>query len=336
MYKFTEQRTDLSKAHLQQLALKFIGINSLKDLAQLLSVSTAQLQKLAEGQRYETFRIPKPGGRKRLIEHPEKDLKQVQQHLNRYLQAVYYHVMSKSAYGFILCPVDDSEPRNIYSNALKHMHAQWVYQIDLKDFFHQVSKARLLTLFEKEFKFSSEIAQLLALLTTKHQRLPMGAPTSPVLSNLVSLSLDAELYQLATQHHGIYTRYADDLTFSFQSTIPIDFEYFVDLILVQERFEVNLEKTRLLPITSNPEVTGLVLGNGKPTVSARWYKRLKKEMKAYQYLMSEGVQERGLFHKWTFDKLKQSITGQMEFLSFVLGQQAPEVRKLRGRLGWRV
>ena len=44
--------------------------------------------------------------------------------------------------------------------------------------------------------------------------LPQGAPTSPMLSNLVAKNLDEDLYEYSQNNNFIYSRYADDLTFS--------------------------------------------------------------------------------------------------------------------------
>ncbi|WP_323033181.1 reverse transcriptase domain-containing protein [Paracoccus sp. (in: a-proteobacteria)] len=44
--------------------------------------------------------------------------------------------------------------------------------------------------------------------------LPQGAPTSPMLSNLVTKQLDAKLAQLADENAMNFSRYADDIVFS--------------------------------------------------------------------------------------------------------------------------
>ena len=44
--------------------------------------------------------------------------------------------------------------------------------------------------------------------------MPQGAPTSPIISNLICRGLDRDLERLARNHQCVYTRYADDITFS--------------------------------------------------------------------------------------------------------------------------
>ena len=106
--------------------------------------------------------------------------------LNDYLQAVYWLQKTSSAYGFVIRPTDArDEPRNIVTNAEQHLRKAWLLNADLEDFFHYVTADEVLRVFtEKPFEFPTDLANLLTRLTTLNGRLPMGAPTSPVLSNL--------------------------------------------------------------------------------------------------------------------------------------------------------
>jgi hypothetical protein len=92
--------------------------------------------------------------------------------------------------------------------------------------------------------------------------LPQGAPTSPVIANLISKALDARLTGLSKKWNAQYTRYADDLTFSFKERHPPKLERFlwwVNAICQQEGFIENASKRRLLRSGSRQSVTGLVV-----------------------------------------------------------------------------
>lgn len=163
----------------------------------------------------------------------------------------------------------------------------------------------------------------------------MGAPTSPVLSNLVCLFFDAQLEALAAKHQAIYTRYADDLTFSFAQEPPPDFLTQVTTIILRHGFVLNEQKVKLLQRSDLPEITGLCIGAGaRPTLSRAWLKRLKQEIKIYQWLTMEVVRERGLFHAYVFDTFRKSIQGQVEFVGFVEGKDGRLFRKLAGKVRW--
>src|SRR5262249_44280484 len=122
--------------------------------------------------------------------------------------------------------------RSIVTNARAHVGKAVVVQMDLKDFFTSTTTRRVRKYFRKT-GWNREAADLLIRLCTHQGGLPQGAPTSPRLSNLVNYRLDARLARLAGRRRlydprtgqrigsreigAKYTRYADDLTFSFQS-----------------------------------------------------------------------------------------------------------------------
>jgi len=335
MYTPQSPKTELSIAQLANLSQRFESLSSVPALAQILGVPEQRLLTLSAKQAYISFHIPKPGGEKRLIEHPVAELKEIQHTLNRYLQAVYYGVKPDCAYSFIIRPNDDFQPRNIYFNAMRHHKSEWFWQLDLKDFFHTVTKTHLKNLFQHLFFFPPELSGLLTALCTSKGRLPMGAPTSPVLSNLVCLLMDAELEQIAALHQAIYTRYADDLTFSFPQAPAANFIEQVRVVLLRHSFVVNENKLQFRARAEQPEITGLVIGHGlKPGLSKPWLKRLKQEIRMYEWLMSEAVRQRGMFHAFVFDSFRRSVLGQVEFVGFVEGKDSGVFRKLAAKVRW--
>ena len=335
MHYHVNTRVAFTSSQLATQSQQFESLNSPESLGKLLGLNERNLLKLAEKQEYITFHIPKPGGQRRLIQHPATALKMAQQNLNRYLQAVYFGIKPNCAYGFVPVPTDELHPRNIYSNALQHHKSEWFLAVDLKDFFHTVTKTHLKDLFRHLFFFPPDLAAVLTDLCTCHGRLPMGAPTSPVLSNFACLSMDYQMEKLAQHHQAVYTRYADDITFSFSGPPPAGFLECVRATVLFQGFVVNDKKVRLQSRIEQPEITGLVLGKGaKPAPGKEWLKHLKQEIKIYHWLMSEAVRERGLFHAFVFDRFKKSVLGQIEFLGFVLGRDHKEYRKLAGKVRW--
>ncbi len=108
--------------------------------------------------------------------------------------------------------------------------------------------------------------------------LPQGAPTSPAISNLVCRRLDARLEGLAEANNGTFTRYADDLTFSFPKAEGIKlgrFRWWVDQVCQQEGFVVNQQKFRVIRDSQRQMVTGIVVND-----AVRVPRELRRELRA--------------------------------------------------------
>jgi len=240
-------------------------------VAELVGVAPGELAKLmrpgvGSGSGYIEFEIDKAKGGKRRIAAPRKQLRTVQRTiLDQLLAKVPTH---EACHGFVA-------GRSTVTNATPHVRAALVIKLDLKDFFPSVHYRRVRGLFTF-LGYSSEVANVLAGLTTYRPKLPdgtvvwpgvlpQGAPTSPAIANLVARRLDHRLARLAAKVGATYTRYADDLTFSFarQPELRIGrFLWFVDAICEQEGFLERPDKRRILRSKHQQRVTGIVVNDG--------------------------------------------------------------------------
>ena len=96
-------------------------------------------------------------------------------------------------------------------------------------------------------------------LCTLDNRLPQGAPTSPVIANLAFNSVDLALQDLAKGWDCTYTRYADDIAFSGNTTFSRKDTKAVSQILGQSGFDINTRKTRIIGSGGRQILTGLVV-----------------------------------------------------------------------------
>ncbi|MCC6699847.1 MAG: RNA-directed DNA polymerase [Candidatus Hydrogenedentes bacterium] len=173
------------------------------ELARRLDVSEEALRALQPS--YRDFTIPKKKRGERYISAPNPELKEIQRRiLRRVLGRLRVH---PSVTGF-------ERGYSIVSNAACHVGRAVVLQMDIQFFFPSTTAKRVEAYFRK-IGWNREAAALLVRLCTHKSALPQGAPTSPRLSNLVNFEMDARLNGLAGKHGAIYTRYADDMTFSF-------------------------------------------------------------------------------------------------------------------------
>lgn len=166
--------------------------------------------------RYKEFEIPKKSGNgTRRIYAPTGELKEILSCVNIILQEKY-------APG--VCCTGFTRGRSVVSNASVHTGQNYVYNIDLKDFFPSITYGQVyMALKNCPLNFSNDLAAVVSKLCCMktidnqnyvHYVLPQGAPTSPVLSNIVCSRLDSYLSGLSSRMNVRYTRYADDMTFS--------------------------------------------------------------------------------------------------------------------------
>lgn len=176
---------------------------SIAGLAKWLGVSVADLRGFRPA--YRTFTIPKRSGGSRTIDAPDVTTKAMQRRvLCRLLPGLKSH---DACHGF-------ERDRSIVTNALPHIRRSVVVRMDLRDFFPTTNENHVREFFAR-IGWASDAVDMLALITCHNGHLPQGAPTSPRLANLVNYRMDARLAALAARFAARYTRYADDLTFSF-------------------------------------------------------------------------------------------------------------------------
>lgn len=267
-------------------------------LAKALGVDVPRLRWLSyhrevdTGTHYVRWLVPKRDGSPRMISAPKPDLKRVQRWITR--EVTEHLPVHGAAHGFI-------KGRSILTNAIVHARARIVVKLDIKGFYPTVTMRRVKGLLRRA-GLSEQVATLMALLATESPReevethgkkhyvaiaprsLPQGAPTSPSITNALCLRLDCRLSGLARKLGCRYTRYADDLTFSWHGRPPAAVEAgppgsnktaigtllrAVRMIVRTEGFEIHTKKTRVMRKGARQKVTGLIVNEapaGVPSV----------------------------------------------------------------------
>ena len=235
-----------------------------------------------ERKRYRSFEIPKKSGGSRQICAPCGNLKWFQLCLNEIFKVLYSP--SNYAMGF-------AKGKSIVDNAKMHTNQNYVFNIDLKDFFPSIDQARVwkrlqLAPFNFTPKVAGAIAGLCAIKSARHADnepfgecyvLPQGASTSPLLTNAICDTLDRRLHGLAKRFGLHYSRYADDITFSSMHNVYHEGSAFrkeLERIITDQHFTLNKKKTRLSHCSSRQEVTGLTVG-AKINVSRKYVKDVR-------------------------------------------------------------
>lgn len=292
--------------------------------------------------RYHQFKIKKKSGGFRQITAPRnQSFMMLLQTVNEILKAMYSP--SDYAMGF-------TEERSVVTNASVHKGQNYVFNIDLKDFFPSVEQRRVLKRFgAKPFNFNPEIALLLSGLCSMRVKreqadktqthdldkefvyvLPQGAPTSPIITNMICDTLDRRLAGLARRFGLHYSRYADDITFSSMHYVYAEkgeFRKELARIIGSQGFTINDTKTRLQKRGSRQEVTGIIVSD-KLNVTKKYVREIRSllyiwEKYGYSATMAKFLPkykaEKGHVKKGNPD-LTNVLDGKLMYLKMVKGE----------------
>lgn len=292
--------------------------------------------------RYRQFKIKKKSSGFRQITAPRnQSFMMLLQTVNEILKAMYSP--SDYAMGF-------TEERSVVTNASVHKGQNYVFNIDLKDFFPSVEQRRVLKRFgAKPFNFNPEIALLLSGLCSMRVKreqadetqthdldkefvyvLPQGAPTSPIITNMICDTLDRRLAGLARRFGLRYSRYADDITFSSMHYVYAEkgeFRKELARIIGSQGFTINDTKTRLQKRGSRQEVTGIIVSD-KLNVTKKYVREIRSllyiwEKYGYSAAMEKFLPkykaEKGHVKKGNPD-LTNVLDGKLMYLKMVKGE----------------
>lgn len=310
-------------------------LESREELLKYLCISDKELNYLSLHSRrlYSSRLLPKRSGGFRLLEAPNDRLKHIQRMLLRTFEKVY--VPRNSVHGF-------TKGRGIMSNAAAHQKRPFLLNIDLQDYFQTITFKRVRGLL-RSLGVSLEVANVISRLTVTNNRLPQGAPTSPILANMISFSLDIELHNYAKKNNMRYTRFADDISLS-SFTQPICLfkerelktkklkvedlsEEFVSIIS-GNGFTLNEDKLWFSDKTLRREVTGLIV-NEFPNIPRKYIRNIRAilyKIEKFGYDTTQAEFET----KFSNGKktLQQVLRGKIEWVAQVKGRSDPVFRKL--------
>ncbi|PWG78058.1 hypothetical protein DDR33_24270 [Pararcticibacter amylolyticus] len=359
--RFREMRTREDFLHLANYAKKIIYGEKAYDfkLNQLTYYSNPRVNP----NRYRTFTVKKKSGGVRMIHAPTKGLMEIQKSLNLILNCVFN--AHSSAFGFV-------PGKSIRDNAAVHAGNYYVYNIDLKDFFFSIDQARVWKCFQlapfllgkktdtlnDEKGKNLEVVNMISALCcaeietgmqqtdgtlniVKKNVVPQGAPTSPIVTNIVCQRLDFLLAAAAKRFGLKYSRYADDITFSsLHNVYQTDSDFIAEIkrVIKEQGFQINSSKTRLQKMDERQTVTGLVV-NKNVNVPRNYIKKMRSWLylwerygyeKTYSFFLNDYIRDKGHLKKRTPD-MANVLRGKLEFLKIVKGTDDKVYQQLNNR-----
>ena len=284
----TAQIYDLAERHLPP-------ITSRNTLSAMLGINPGIIWSFQHNPRrhYRIFEI-RSGRKTRAISAPKKALKVVQQWLAHHLQqsaALPAHV-----FGFV-------PGRSHIDAASVHLNASWVFSVDIRNFFPS-TPAVLVHYALRDLGYSDDAATLISSLVCLGGVLPQGAPTSPVLSNLCFKGVDEKLAGLAKQYGARLSRYADDIVFSGDGTLPTGLPTDMANLFAKGPWRLAEEKTEAMQLPKRLKVHGLLV-HGEVVRLTKGY---RNRVRALKHLHDSG--------KILPEKLAETL-GHLEYARYV-------------------
>jgi RNA-directed DNA polymerase len=288
---------------------------------------------------YRHFRIRKRSGGHRVISVPEPTLMLVQRWIAAYIlnhQQVHH------------CSFAFSPKASILKCAARHVGARWLIKLDVAGFFGSITEIQVYRVF-RSLGYQPLISFELARLTThaaplnsaryelaqwrakphpspiieyRDSRigyLPQGAPTSPMLSNLIMRDADAEIEAIAKGAAVRYTRYSDDLTFSTRGKFDRDSArkliWKVFGVLRSMGLHVNHRKTTVVPPGGRKVVLGLLVDGVSPRLTRDFRSMLRQHLYYLENLGPiEHAKRRGFDSIWG---MYRHVRGLIDFANMV-------------------
>lgn len=255
--------------------------------------------------------IPKRNGGKRELLVPSPILKSVQKSiLNNVLNGLS---ISKYATAY-------AKGSSIKDNAYPHLNKKIILKLDIKNFFEN-------TTFEELYKvlpsyiFPDAVKVLLLKLCTYYDYLPQGAPTSPMLSNLVLKNFDNYIGSYCESLGISYTRYSDDLTFSGDFNAQ-KLKNKVASFLENMGYNLNDKKTKVIKCNYSQQVTGVIV-NKKLNTPKSYRSRIRQEV---YYINKYGLDNHCKYKNLNKNQYLQSLLGRINFC-LTINPQDKEMQK---------
>ncbi|MDF2653677.1 MAG: RNA-directed polymerase [Bacillota bacterium] len=262
---------------------------------------------------YRPVVLKKRNGGMRILQVPDQRLRHLQRKILNYLQ---HAEISPSAAAYV-------KGRSIPGHAMHHAGNKMLVKLDIADFFGSISFPKVLHAVTEALKrspvfsdsCSSEISWFITKVCTLNGSLPQGAPTSPILSNMVFLPLDQIIESYCFRRGIHYTRYSDDMFFSgdFQ---PFHIIGFIRKLLKKNGYTLNEKKIVVAGSGNRQTVTGVVV-NKRPQAERSYRREIRQ---CIYYIGKFGLEEH---------MLRKGLISMNEDLG---AQMVTELQRLIGRI----
>ncbi|WP_412050261.1 retron St85 family RNA-directed DNA polymerase [Hoeflea sp. Naph1] len=300
-----------------------VDVNILRAIALETGQSEASILEIVQDapRRYKVFPIPKKGHGFRIIAQPARELKPIQRCIASLILSKFPVHAAAMAY---------RPGVSIADNARIHAGANPILKLDFEKYFNNISAAawqrflanqEYVTLSQSDIEFITK-----ALFWGDGRKTPyclsIGAPTSPLVSNIIMFDFDTCMHKFSVEHGIKYTRYADDITISSNELGKLRaFERHLRSYIKRNKTPalfLNEEKRAIYSPSERRLVTGLIL---TPEGQISLGRDRKREISA-------------LVHKYSIGTLDIERLGYLHgMLAFALSSEPIFVERMRKKYG---
>lgn len=225
---------------------------------------------------------------------------------------------------------------NPHEVAFAHAHSRAFFQTDIENFFGSIDRALVQStvLSQKDripiSDLTAHVERILDL-TTIGGVLPIGFPTSPVISNVCLTPFDNDLENYCAMSDLIYTRYADDIVVSGRNRKALEG---LDSKLSEtlrhhfgDSLRLNRSKRKLTAVGRKTRILGMViLPNGRVTIDMKLKKRV-------EVLLHFFVRNRQKFLDMSAGDLNAGIQKLGGYINYINAADKPYLVKLKRKFG---
>ena len=288
---------------------------------QLHEGRVSELLGIDEGSRYRRISTHRST---RIFLEPCHELREVQRQLHDLITERFEPHPLAHAY---------ARKKSIITNARQHVGKKLLLHLDLVNFFGSIKKDRVARSLRQLLPWlMTKDAEALARLCCHSGHLPQGAPSSPILSNLICQPFDEQLDEMARSFNCVVTRYSDDICFSMNDELPIELarawghgvSQRVELggallsVIKGHGFAINYRKVRVQTQVDRQQVTGLIV-NERLNVPSEFRERIRDAL--YRWARYGLTVAASIYHpQMSVEGFMNSLSGRIAYVGQVAGQ----------------
>lgn len=255
--------------------------------------------------RYKEYQIRKKNGGTRTVYQPSKRVK----FLQKVLVKMLFDNCSTHRKAFAY-----QKNKGIKDIASIHVKNKYMLRLDFCNFFSSITSSHIIKSLEEISPIFNELDQedfeLISYITCRKNVLCMGAPSSPIISNIYMNIFDENIDSLCEKKGAIYSRYADDIFISTNKPhilkeIEKSIYLFISEHHLYSNLKVNKEKTLHTSTKGRRMVTGIIITPEKKLSIGRNKKRIIKS-KIFKYI----------HNKLNSDEVNQ-LAGEISFAEYI-------------------